>query len=97
MAIGDPHRWRPSVPRSRGRVEFQDVHLATIPRCPCSTASASWWSPGQRWPWWAGPTGKSTIINLLPRVYEITGGGVLIDEHDIQHVTVESLRAQVGS
>ncbi|MBA3943580.1 MAG: ABC transporter ATP-binding protein [Herpetosiphonaceae bacterium] len=41
-------------------------------------------------------SGKSTIINLIPRFYDVTGGGVLIDGHDVRAVTVESLREQIG-
>ena len=40
--------------------------------------------------------GKSTIVNLLLRLYDVEGGRVLIDGHDIAHVTQDSLRAQVG-
>ena len=45
-----------------------------------------------------GPTGagKSTIINLLSRFYNVTEGAVTIDGHDLQHVTLKSLRRQMG-
>jgi len=45
-----------------------------------------------------GPTGsgKSTIINLIPRFYEVTDGAILVDGQDIRAVTVESLRRQIG-
>jgi len=45
-----------------------------------------------------GPTGagKTTIINLLPRFYDVTGGAVKIDGVDVRDVTVESLRRQIG-
>ncbi|MBV9597609.1 MAG: ABC transporter ATP-binding protein [Chloroflexi bacterium] len=41
-------------------------------------------------------SGKSTIINLLPRFYDVSGGRVLVDGHDVRDVTLESLRARVG-
>lgn len=41
-------------------------------------------------------SGKTTIINLLPRFYDVTGGRVLIDGHDVRDVTIESLRRQIG-
>ncbi|MCR8634522.1 ABC transporter ATP-binding protein [Paenibacillus radicis (ex Xue et al. 2023)] len=41
-------------------------------------------------------SGKSTIINLLCRFYDITSGSITIDGHDIRDVTVSSLRSQVG-
>jgi len=45
-----------------------------------------------------GPTGagKTTIINLIPRFYDATGGSVLIDGVDVRYVTLESLRKQIG-
>ena len=41
-------------------------------------------------------SGKTSIINLLPRFYDVTEGAVLIDGHDVREVTLESLRAQIG-
>ncbi|ULL15615.1 ABC transporter ATP-binding protein [Paenibacillus sp. H1-7] len=41
-------------------------------------------------------SGKSTIINLLCRFYDITSGSITIDGHDIRNVSVPSLRSQVG-
>ncbi len=45
-----------------------------------------------------GPTGagKSTIVNLLSRFYDLDSGRVLIDGHDISEVTLKSLRSQMG-
>jgi subfamily B ATP-binding cassette protein MsbA len=40
--------------------------------------------------------GKTTLVNLLPRFYDVTGGQVAIDGHDIRDVTLASLRAQIG-
>jgi ATP-binding cassette, subfamily B, multidrug efflux pump len=41
-------------------------------------------------------SGKTTITNLIPRFYDPTGGRILIDGHDIRHVTMQSLRSQIG-
>jgi len=41
-------------------------------------------------------SGKTTIINLLPRFYDVSEGRVLIDGRDVRDVTIESLRAQIG-
>lgn len=40
--------------------------------------------------------GKSTLVNLIPRFYDVTGGAIFIDGHDIRDVTLTSLRAQTG-
>ncbi len=41
-------------------------------------------------------SGKTTIINLLPRFYDTTDGQVMIDGHDVRDVTLDSLRSQIG-
>ena len=45
-----------------------------------------------------GPSGagKSTLVNVLLRLYDLEGGRILIDGHDIAQVTQESLRSQIG-
>jgi subfamily B ATP-binding cassette protein MsbA len=40
--------------------------------------------------------GKTTLVNLLPRFYDVTGGAILIDGRDIRDVTLASLRSQIG-
>ena len=40
--------------------------------------------------------GKTTLVNLLPRFYDVSGGAILIDGIDIRQVTVASLRQQIG-
>ncbi|MBC6936373.1 MAG: ABC transporter ATP-binding protein [Chloroflexi bacterium] len=41
-------------------------------------------------------SGKTTIINLIPRFYDASEGAVLIDGHDVRSVTLDSLRSQIG-
>ncbi|RMF29006.1 MAG: ABC transporter ATP-binding protein [Chloroflexi bacterium] len=41
-------------------------------------------------------SGKSTLVNLIPRFYEATSGRVLVDGYDVREVTLESLRRQIG-
>ncbi|MEC1179640.1 ABC transporter ATP-binding protein [Metasolibacillus meyeri] len=40
--------------------------------------------------------GKSTIVSLIPRFYDVTSGAVTIDDNDVRDVTLESLRSQIG-
>ncbi|MFH2012918.1 MAG: lipid A export permease/ATP-binding protein MsbA [Pseudomonadota bacterium] len=40
--------------------------------------------------------GKTTLVNLIPRFYDVTEGAILIDNIDIRDITVDSLRAQVA-
>ncbi len=41
-------------------------------------------------------SGKSTLVNLLPRFYDVNGGSVRLDGHDVRYVTLASLRSQIG-
>lgn len=41
-------------------------------------------------------SGKSTIINLIPRFYDVSEGKVTLDDYDVRDVTLESLRRQIG-
>lgn len=45
-----------------------------------------------------GPSGggKTTLVNLVPRFFDVTEGGIFIDGHDIREVTIQSLRAQIA-
>lgn len=45
-----------------------------------------------------GPSGagKSTLISLLPRLYDVTGGSLMVDGHNVRDLTQESLRASIG-
>ncbi|HYW39760.1 MAG TPA: ABC transporter ATP-binding protein [Terriglobales bacterium] len=40
--------------------------------------------------------GKSTLVHLIPRFFDVSGGRILIDDHDVRDVTLESLRSQIG-
>ena len=51
-----------------------------------------------RWSRLVGPSGagKSSLVNLIPRFFDVTGGRILIDGHDVRDVTFASLRKQIG-
>jgi len=44
----------------------------------------------------ASGVGKTTLVDLIPRFYDVTKGAILIDGHDIRDVTLQSLRSQIG-
>ncbi len=41
-------------------------------------------------------SGKTTLVHLIPRFFDVTGGTILIDGHDVRDVTLPSLRSQIG-
>ena len=45
-----------------------------------------------------GPSGagKSSLVNLIPRFFDVSAGSITLDGHDLRHVTIESLRKQIG-
>ena len=40
--------------------------------------------------------GKSTLVNLLPRFYDVTAGRIVVNDHDVRDVTLQSLRSLMG-
>ena len=87
-----------ALPALRGRVEFRDVRFRYAGGEREILAGVSFVAePGQLVAI-LGTTGsgKSTITNLVPRFYDVTGGAVLVDGHDVRGVTLASLRAQIG-
>jgi ATP-binding cassette subfamily B protein len=85
------------MPAIEGRVVFDNVTAAYKPGQPVLSEVSFEAKPGQTIAI-VGPTGagKTTIINLLPRFYDVTEGHILIDGIDVQDVTFQSLRQQIG-
>ncbi len=81
----------------KGLVEFENVAHAYEDGVPVLQGVSFTAQPGQTIAI-VGPTGagKTTIINLLPRFYDVTEGAVRIDGVDVRDVTAESLRQQIG-
>ena len=85
------------MPEIKGRVEFNEVSHEYEDGVPVLKEVSFSAEPGQTIAI-VGPTGagKTTIINLLPRFYDVTHGSVKIDGVDVRDVTAESIRKQVG-
>jgi len=85
------------MPPIAGRVVFEDVHFDYQPGEPVLRGISLEAEPGQTIAI-VGPTGagKTTIINLIPRFYDVQSGRVLIDGRDVRAVTSDSLRRQIG-
>ena len=80
-----------------GRVDFEHVYFRYKDNEPVLEDVTIHAAPGQRIAL-VGETGagKSTVIRLLARFFDVTGGAVMIDGRDVRRVTLASLRAQMG-
>jgi ATP-binding cassette subfamily B protein len=84
-------------PRAGGRVEFQHVNFAYLPGTPVIQDLSLVAEPGSTVAI-VGPTGagKTTMVNLLMRFYDVDSGRILIDGIDITTVDRQSLRSRIG-
>jgi ATP-binding cassette subfamily B protein len=85
------------LPALIGSVEFEDVSCSYYPGRPVLQDVTFRAEPGQTIAL-VGTTGsgKTSIANLIPRFYDVDGGQVLIDGHDVRDVQLQSLRQQIG-
>lgn len=85
------------MPIIQGHVCFNDVSFEYVPGVPVIQHLILEAKPGQSIAF-VGHTGagKSTIISLLARFYDVTDGSITMDGHDIRDVTMSSLRGQFG-
>ena len=89
----------PALPPVRQGVEFRDVSFAyagdsteaTLRHISLTVLTGKVLAIVGR-----SGAGKTTLVNLLPRFYDVTSGAVLIDGQDIREVSLASLRAQIG-
>lgn len=81
----------------RGSVEFKNVCFSYTPEQKLIENMSLSVAPGQRVAI-VGPTGcgKTTVINLLMRFYDVKSGAILVDGIDVRHMTRRSLRRSLG-
>ncbi|HEX8577928.1 MAG TPA: ABC transporter ATP-binding protein, partial [Flavobacterium sp.] len=86
-----------TAPNFEGTIDFKDVHFGYIENEEVIKGISLHVNPGETIAI-VGATGagKSTIINLLNRFYEINSGTILIDNENIQDYTLDSLRSQIA-
>lgn len=83
--------------RAAGRVRFENVSFAYNDRAPALREVNLDARPGQVTAILGSPgSGKTTVVNLLPRFYDVTDGQITIDGSDIRQFTLQSLRRNVG-
>lgn len=86
-----------TMPPIHGEVRFEQVSFGYNPNQPVLHGISLIAQPGEMIAL-VGPTGagKSTVINLILRFYDVTDGAVKIDDIDVRSVTQSSLRRQIG-
>jgi ATP-binding cassette subfamily B protein len=86
------------LPPNKGVVRFADVSLNYGTNGPEVLQHVSFETKPGQIIGLVGPTGagKTSIVNLLARFYDVTGGCVTIDGHDVRDVSLTSLRSQIG-
>lgn len=86
-----------NLPAAGGEIEFHNVSFAYDGETPVLNGVSLNIRSGEILAL-VGPSGagKSTILNLIPRFYDPTGGAIHIDGHDIRGVTQASLRDHIG-
>jgi subfamily B ATP-binding cassette protein MsbA len=87
-----------ALPRFSESIEIRDVHfsygeehLPTLKGVTLTVGAGQMLAIVGR-----SGAGKTTLVNLLPRFYDVTRGAILIDGRDVRDVTLESLRSQIG-
>ena len=87
----------PELAEGRGVIEFENVKFAYIPERPLITDLSFRVEPGQTVAI-VGPTGagKTTLVNLLMRFYELDGGRILLDGQDTGKLTRDDVRSRTG-
>ncbi len=106
--VADAPDAQPLLPLE-GRVAFEDVrfrYFACGERRRTAGSGEDEWvldgvsfvaEPGQTMALLgATGSGKSTVINLIPRFYDVSEGRITVDGHDVRDVTIDSLRSQIG-
>ncbi len=80
-----------------GHVEFRNVHFGYDPEKPVINDFSALARPGQKVAI-VGPTGagKTTIVKLLMRFYDVDSGSILVEGHDIRDFTRDDLRQKFG-
>nr|WP_241796150.1 ABC transporter ATP-binding protein [Microbacterium sp. C5A9] len=87
----------PELVQGRGVIEFENVKFSYTPERPLITDLSFRVEPGQTVAI-VGPTGagKTTLVNLIMRFYELSGGRITLDGQDISEITRDDLRSRTG-
>lgn len=98
VEIADPARPEDFVPSKTGEVEFQDVSFRYPGADEDVLENITFTAKKGETTAFIGSTGsgKSTLVNLIPRFYDVTKGRILVNGRDVRDVTQHELRARIG-
>lgn len=98
VEIADPARPEDFVPSKTGEVEFQDVFFRYPGADEDVLENITFTAKKGETTAFIGSTGsgKSTLVNLIPRFYDVTKGRILVNGRDVREVTQHELRARIG-
>jgi subfamily B ATP-binding cassette protein MsbA len=87
-----------ALPRFATAIEFRDVEFrygdadhATLRGVSCTVRAGQTLAIVGR-----SGAGKTTLVNLIPRFYDVTAGSIVVDGHDLRQIRLASLRSQIG-
>ncbi|HVK03989.1 MAG TPA: ABC transporter ATP-binding protein [Armatimonadaceae bacterium] len=87
----------PPIPKIQGRIRYEDVWFAYEPEQYVLKGVNLSIEPGQMIAFVGGSgSGKTTMINLLSRHYDVSKGRLTVDGYDVREINLESLRRQIG-
>jgi ABC-type multidrug transport system fused ATPase/permease subunit len=95
MIPEDPNGLEPET--LKGEIEFRNIAFGYDPELPILTDVNLKIEAGQ-FVGVVGPTGagKSTVVSLIPRFYDVQSGAVMMDGHDVREYKIKNLRDQIG-
>jgi ATP-binding cassette subfamily B multidrug efflux pump len=98
VMIQDPENPRHFDEPFKGEIEFRDVSFRYAGAPENALCNISFTAQAGKFTALIGPTGsgKSTLVNLIPRLYEVTSGAVLIDGVDVREVNQQELHQKIG-
>jgi ATP-binding cassette subfamily B multidrug efflux pump len=98
VMIQDPENPRHFDEPFKGKIEFRDVSFRYAGAPENALNEISFTAQAGQFTALIGPTGsgKSTLVNLIPRLYEATSGAVLIDGVDVREVNQQELHEKIG-
>ena len=98
IMIKDPEEPKPFLPEKKGEVEFKEVYFCYPDADEAVLHNISFVAPAGKTTAFIGSTGsgKSTLINLIPRFFDVTRGSILVDGRDIREVKHEDLCDKIG-